>query len=126
MGAVHGLTNMIALLEQTTITATGIQTGVDCLDVQGEAIVVIGGSACGSNATQTWKLQHSAVLESGYVNIPDVATKGTFSAAGNAAWKEAITVNFDGLERYVTLYITETGTSSSVVSCYILHRKNLI
>jgi hypothetical protein len=49
----------------------------------------------------------------------------TTTADRTAAWSQAITVNFDGLKQFITLYITEAGTSSSVVSCYILHRKNV-
>lgn len=126
MGAVHGLTNIIALLEQVTITGTGEQTGKDCIAVQGEAIVVIGGSAVGASATQTWKLQHCATVNGTYEDVPSGAFDITTVAEETAAWKRAITVNFDGLKQFVTLHVTEAGTSSSVVSAYILHRKNMI
>ena len=125
MGAVHGLTNIIALLQQATITATGAQTGVDCQAINGEAIVIIGGSAVGGSASQTWKLRHCTTVDGTYADVSGGAFTVTSVADETAAWSKAITVNFDGLNQFITLYVTEGGTSSSVVSCYILHRKNI-
>jgi hypothetical protein len=124
MGGVHGLTNIIPLLEQVTITGTGEQTGVDCQSVNGEAIVIIGGSAIGASANQTYKLQHCTTIGGTYADT-GYTFAITTTADRTAAWSQAITVNFDGLKQFITLYITEAGTSSSVVSCYILHRKNV-
>lgn len=121
MSAEHGLTNIIALCEQQTITATGAQSGVDVSAVRGNAIVIIGGSAVGSSATQTYKLQGCATQGGAYADT-GYAFAVTTVAEETAAWSRAITVNFDGLPKFMNIYCTETGTSSSVVSAYILHR----
>lgn len=126
MSAAHGLTNIIALLEQQTITGTGEQTGVDCQAINGEAIVIIGGSSVGGSATQTWKLTQCDTVDGTYTDVPNGAFTVTSTADQTAAWSKAIVVNFDGCQQYITLYVTEVGSSSSVVSCYILHRKNLV
>jgi hypothetical protein len=102
------------LLATTTITGTGNQTGVDLKDFDGDIQVILSGTAAGSDADLTFRLEESAD-NSAYTAV----TGGTFTVIGNEAYKEVKTVNRDGLKRYLRLSCTaETGTASSAVTCF--------
>ena len=102
------------LLATTTITGTGDQTGVDLKDYDGDIQVILSGTAAGSGADLTFRLEDSAD-DVTYTAV----TGGTFTAIGNTAAKQVRTVNRDGLKRYVRLSCTaETGTASSAVTCF--------
>jgi hypothetical protein len=102
------------LLATTTITATGNQTGVDLLDYDGDIQVILSGTAAGAGADLTFRIE-----ESDDNSTFTAATGGTFTAIGNAAYKEVKTLNRDELKRYVRLSCTaETGTASSAVTCF--------
>ena len=78
------------------------------------------GTAAGANADLTFRIEESAD-NSTFTAV----TGGTFTAIGNAAYKEVLTLNRDALKRYVRLSCTaETGTASSAVTCfgYGLHK----
>ena len=101
------------LLATTTITATGNQTGVDLAGYEGEIQIILMGTAAGSGADLTFRIEESA-NNSDYT----AATGGSFTAIGNAAYKEVITLNASDLKRYIRLSCTaETGTASSAVTC---------
>jgi hypothetical protein len=102
------------LLATTTITATGNQTGVDLLDYDGDIQVILSGTAAGAGADLTFRIE-----ESDDNSTFTAVTGGTFTAIGNAAYKEVKTLNRDELKRYVRLSCTaETGTASSAVTCF--------
>lgn len=102
------------LLATTTITGTGDQTGVDLLDYDGDVQIILAGTAAGSGADLTFRIEESAD-NSTFTAV----TGGTFTAIGNAAYKEVKTLNRDGLKRYIRLSCTaETGTASSAVTCF--------
>jgi hypothetical protein len=102
------------LLATTTITGTGDQTGVDLKDFDGDIQVILSGTAAGSGADLTFRLEESAD-DSAYTAV----TGGGFTAIANAAAKQVLTVNRDGLKRYLRLSCTaETGTASSAVTCF--------
>lgn len=102
------------LLATTTITATGNQTGVDLLDYDGDIQVILSGTAAGAGADLTFRIE-----ESDDNSTFTAAAGGTFTAIGNAAYKEVKTLNRDELKRYVRLSCTaETGTASSAVTCF--------
>ena len=102
------------LLATTTITATGNQTGVDLAGYEGEIAIILSGTAAGSGADLTFRIEESA-NNSDYT----AATGGSFTAIGNAAAKEVITLNASDLKRYIRLSCTaETGTASSAVTCF--------
>lgn len=102
------------LLATTTITGTGNQTGVDLLDYDGDVQIILAGTAAGSAADLTFRIEESAD-NSTYTAV----TGGTFTAIGNAAYKEVKTLNRDELKRYIRLSCTaETGTASSAVTCF--------
>ena len=116
--ALHELTldklEHFTLLATTTITATGDQTGVDLAGYEGDVQIILSGTAAGAAADLTFRIEESAD-DSTYT----AATGGTFTAIGNAAYKEVITLNSNGLKRYIRLSCTaETGTASSAVTCF--------
>ena len=116
--ALHELTldklEHFTLLATTTITATGDQTGVDLAGYEGDVQIILSGTAAGAAADLTFRIEESAD-DSTY----SAATGGTFTAIGNAAYKEVLTLNSNDLKRYIRLSCTaETGTASSAVTCF--------
>ena len=116
--AIHELTldkiEHFTLLATTTITATGDQTGVDLAGYEGDVQIILSGTAAGAAADLTFRIEESAD-DSTY----SAATGGTFTAIGNAAYKEVLTLNSNDLKRYIRLSCTaETGTASSAVTCF--------
>jgi len=116
--ALHELTldklQHFTLLATTTITAVGDQTGVDLAGHEGDVQIILSGTAAGAAADLTFRIEESAD------NITyTAATGGSFTAIGNAAYKEVITLNSNDLKRYIRLSCTaETGTASSNVTCF--------
>jgi len=116
--ALHELTldkiEHFTLLATTTITATGDQTGIDLAGYEGDVQIILSGTAAGAAADLTFRIEESAD-DSTYT----AATGGTFTAIGNAAYKEVLTLNSNDLKRYIRLSCTaETGTASSAVTCF--------
>jgi len=116
--AIHELTldklQHFTLLATTTITATGDQTGVDLAGYEGDVQIILSGTAAGADADLTFRIEESADN-----STFTAATGGTFTAIGNAAYKEVITLNSNDLKRYIRLSCTaETGTASSAVTCF--------
>jgi hypothetical protein len=116
--ALHELTldklQHFTLLATTTITATGDQTGVDLAGYEGDVQIILSGTAAGADADLTFRIEESAD-NSTFTAV----TGGTFTAIGNAAYKEVITLNSNDLKRYIRLSCTaETGTASSAVTCF--------
>ena len=102
------------LLATTTITGTGNQTGVDLHDYDGDIQIILSGTAAGVGHELTFRIE-----ESDDNSTFTAAAGGTFTAIGNAAYKEVKTLNRDELKRYVRLSCTaETGTASSAVTCF--------
>lgn len=101
------------LLATTTITGTGNQTGVDIADYDGEIQVILLGTAAGAGADLTFRIE-----ESDDNTLFTAASGGGFTAVGNAASKQVLTLNASELGRYIRLSCTaETGTASSAVTC---------
>jgi hypothetical protein len=116
--AVHELTleklQHFTLLATTTITGTGDQTGVDLAGYEGDVQIILSGTAAGADASLTFRIEESADN-----STFTAATGGGFTAIGNAAAKQVITLNSNDLKRYIRLSCTaETGTASSAVTCF--------
>jgi hypothetical protein len=116
--AIHELTleklQHFTLLATTTITAVGNQTGVDLAGYEGDVQIILSGTAAGSGADLTFRIEESDDNSSF-----TAATGGTFTAIANAASKQVITLNSNDLKRYIRLSCTaETGTASSAVTCF--------
>jgi hypothetical protein len=116
--ALHELTleklQHLTLLATTTVTATGDQTGVDLAGYEGDVQIILSGTAAGAGTDLTFRIEESA---------DDItytaATGGGFTAIGNAAAKEVITLNSNDLKRYIRLSCTAvTGSPSSEVTCF--------
>ncbi len=102
------------LLATTTITGTGDQTGVDLAGYEGDVQIILSGTAAGAGADLTFRIE-----ESDDNTTFTAATGGGFTAIGNAAAKQVITLNSNDLKRYIRLSCTaETGTASSSVTCF--------
>ncbi len=102
------------LLATTTITGTGNQTGVDLAGYEGDVQIILSGTAAGAGADLTFRIE-----ESDDNTTFTAATGGGFTAIGNAAAKQVITLNSNDLKRYIRLSCTaETGTASSSVTCF--------
>ena len=102
------------LLATTTITGTGNQTGVDLNGFEGDVQIILSGTAAGADASLTFRIEESADN-----STFTAAAGGTFTAIGNAAAKQVITLNSNDLQRYIRLSCTaETGTASSAVTCF--------
>jgi hypothetical protein len=102
------------LLATTTITATGNQTGVDLAGYEGDVQIILSGTAAGAGADLTFRIE-----ESDDNTTFTAATGGGFTAIGNTAAKQVITLNSNDLKRYIRLSCTaETGTASSSVTCF--------
>ncbi len=116
--AVHELTleklQHFTLLATTTITGTGDQTGVDLAGYEGDVQIILSGTAAGAGADLTFRIE-----ESDDNTTFTAATGGGFTAIGNAAAKQVITLNSNDLKRYIRISCTaETGTASSSVTCF--------
>ena len=116
--AVHELSldklQHFTLLATTTITATGNQTGVDLQGFEGDVQIILAGTAAGASADLTFRIEESADN-----TTFTAAAGGGFTAIGNAASKQVLTLNSNNLMRYIRLSCTaETGTASSAVTCF--------
>ena len=117
--ALHELTldklEHFTLLATTTITDVGDQTGVDLAGYEGDVQIILSGTAAGADADLTFRIEESDASGGTY----SAAAGGTFTAIGNAAYKEVITLNSNDLKCYIRLSCTaETGTASSAVTCF--------
>jgi hypothetical protein len=117
--ALHELTldklQHFTLLATTTIDDTGDQTGVDLAGYEGDVQIILSGTAAGENTDLTFRIEESDTLGSGYTAV----TGGTFTAIGNEAAKQVITLNSNDLKRYIRLSCTDdTGSPSSAVTCF--------
>lgn len=116
--AVHELSldklQHFTLLATTTITGTGNQTSVDLQGFEGDVQIILSATAAGAGADLTFRIEESAD------NITfTAATGGGFTAIGNAASKQIITLNSNDLARSIRLSCTaKTGTASSAVTCF--------
>jgi hypothetical protein len=122
--ALHELTldklQHFTLLATTTITGTGDQAGVDLAGYEGDVQIILSGTAAGAGADLTFRIEESDTSGGTYT----AATGGSFTAIGDAAYKEVITLNSNDLKRYIRLSCTaETGTASSAVTCFGLGLK---
>ena len=115
--AIHELTldklQHFTLLATTTITGTGDQTGVDLAGYEGDVQIILAGTAAGAGADLTFRIEESADN-----STFTAATGGGFTAIGNAAAKQVITLNSNDLKRYIRMSVTsDAGTGSSVMTC---------
>jgi hypothetical protein len=106
---------------QETATFTGATTNVaDLKDFDGDIQIMLDAGAAGGSGTMTGKIQHS---NDGTTNFEDV-TGGGFTAVAQAASKQVLTLNKDGLRRYIRFVgtIASSGTTTYSVNGYGLKK----
>ena len=102
--------SVLAPADQRTSTLTG--TGIDVLDYEGVALVLLNTSAgTGTSPTLDVKLQHSDD-DSAYVDVNSGAFSQVTDAAETAGVK-GMKVNASDLKRYLRVVGTIAGTSPS-------------
>jgi hypothetical protein len=107
---------------QETATFTGATTNIaDLKDFDGDIQIILDSGAAAASGTMTGKIQHSATTTSG--DFED-ATGGGFTAVAQAASKQVITLNKDGLKRYIRFVgtIASSGTTTYSVNGYGLKK----
>jgi len=101
---------VLAAAAQRTTTLTG--TGIDVLDYEGVALIVLNASAgTGTNPTLDVKLQHSDD-DSTYADVTGGAFTQVTDAAGTAG-VQVLKVNVSDLKQYLRVIGTVGGTSPS-------------
>lgn len=106
---------------QETATFTGATTNVaDLKDFDGDIQIILDSGAAAASGTMTGKIQHS---NDGTTNFDDV-TGGGFTAVAQAASKQVLTLNKDGLRRYIRFVgtIASSGTTTYSVNGYSLKK----
>lgn len=106
---------------QETTTFTGATTNVaDLKDFDGDIQILLDAGAAGGSGTMTGKIQHS---NDGTTSFDDV-TGGGFTAVAQAASKQVLTLNKDGLRRYIRFVgtIASSGTTTYSVNGYGLKK----
>ncbi len=102
-------------------TFTGATTNIaDLKDFDGDIQIILDSGAAASSGTMTGKIQDSADGSTGWGDI----TGGGFTAVAQAASKQVITVNRDGIKRYVRFVgtIAASGTTTYSVNGYGLKK----
>jgi len=103
------------------VTATGTGSAVDLVDYEGDIAVVLDAEAGGASITYAVKLTESDTSGGSYSDV----TGGAFTTtSANTALVEKISVNTDGMKRYVKVSVTVAGgTGAGAVSVVALGSK---
>ena len=102
-------------------TFTGATTNIaDLKDFDGDIQIILDSGAAASSGTMTGKIQDSADGSTGWADV----TGGGFTAVAQAASKQVITVNRDGIKRYIRFVgtIAASGTTTYSVNGYGLKK----
>lgn len=102
-------------------TFTGATTNIaDLKDFDGDIQILLDSGAAASSGTMTGKIQDSADGSTGWADV----TGGGFTAVAQAASKQVITVNRDGIKRYIRFVgtIAASGTTTYSVNGYGLKK----
>jgi hypothetical protein len=101
-----------------TATFTGATTNIaDLQALDGDIQIMLDSGAAAASGTMTGKIQHSNTTTSG--DFVDV-TGGGFTAVGQTAAKQVITLSKDDLRRYIRFVgtIASSGTTTYSVNGY--------
>ena len=114
---IHNLgskTEVLSLLPNDVVTATGTGSAVDLQGYEGDIAVLLDAEAGGSGVTYAVKLTESATSGGSYT---DVSGGGFTTTSANTASVQKIYVNASNLKRYVKVSITVAGgTGAGAVS----------
>lgn len=114
-------TTVLSLLPNDVVTATGTGSAVDLVDYEGDIAVVLDAEAGGASITYAVKLTESDTSGGSYSDV----TGGAFTTTtANTALVEKISVNTDGMKRFVKVSVTVAGgTGAGAVSVVALGSK---
>ncbi|HCA53433.1 MAG TPA: hypothetical protein DEP24_11575 [Mycobacterium sp.] len=94
-------------------TFTGATTNIaDLKDFDGDIQIILDSGAAAASGTMTGKIQDSA---DGSTNWADV-TGGGFTAVAQAAAKQVLTINRDGIKRYIRFVGTIAASGTTIYS----------
>jgi len=114
-------TTVLSLLANDVRAATGTGSAVDLLDYEGDIAVILDAEAGGAGITYAVKLTESDTSGGTYTDV----TGGAFTTTtANTALVEKISVNTDGMKRFVKASVTVAGgTGTGAVSVVALGSK---
>ncbi|TRZ97667.1 MAG: hypothetical protein D4R80_06555 [Deltaproteobacteria bacterium] len=118
MSAEHGVVTGLKLLQQATVTTTSVSTGVDCSALDGIVTVAISGTICGAGASNAIKVRHCATQGGSYVDVPGAA----IAQGVNAVLLDAVQFDINGLDPWIIVSHTVSGTYSSAICATIFGR----
>jgi len=104
-----------------TATFTGATTNIaDLKDFDGDIQIILDSGAAASSGTMTGKIQDSADGSTGWADV----TGGGFTAVAQAVSKQVLTINRDGIKRYIRFVgtIAASGTTTYSVNGYGLKK----
>jgi len=103
-------TEVLSLLANDVVTATGTGSAVDLVDYEGDIAVVLDAEAGGASITYAVKLTESDTSGGSYSDV----TGGAFTTTdANTALVEKISVNTNGMKRFVKVSVTVAGGSGA-------------
>jgi hypothetical protein len=107
-------TEVLSLLPNDVVTATGTGSAVDLQGYEGDIAVLLDAEAGGAGITYAVKLTESATSGGSYTDV----TGGAFTTTtANTASVQKIYVNATNLKRYIKVSITVAGgTGAGAVS----------
>lgn len=114
-------TTVLSLLANDVVTATGTGSAVDLQLYEGDIAVILDAEAGGAGITYAVKLTESDTSGGTYTDV----TGGAFTTTeANTALVEKISVNTDGMKRFVKASVTVAGgTGAGAVSVVALGSK---
>ena len=114
-------TEVLSLLANDVVTATGTGSAVDLVDYEGDLAVVLDAEAGGGSVTYAVKLTESDTSGGSYTDV----SGGAFTTTdANTALVEKISVNTNAMKRYIKVSVTVAGgTGAGAVSVLALGSK---
>ena len=94
-------------------TFTGATTNIaDLKDFDGDIQIILDSGAAASSGTMTGKIQDSADGSTGWADV----IGGGFTAVAQAAAKQVLTINRDGIKRYIRFVGTIAASGTTIYS----------
>lgn len=114
-------TEVLSLLPNDVVTATGTGSAVDLVDYEGDIAVLLDAEAGGAGVTYAVKLTESDTSGGSYTDV----TGGAFTTtAANTASVQKLRLNSDAVKRFIKVSITVAGgTGAGAVSVVALGSK---
>ena len=110
---IHNLaskTEVLSLLPNDVVTATGTGSAVDLVDYEGDIAVVLDAEAGGAGITYAVKLTEADTSGGSYT---DVTGGGFTTTTANTASLQKLFVNVTNIKRFVKVSVTVAGGSGT-------------